>query len=142
MCSHATIPHTITNHARRRSAAAVCSAGPGAAALLSSFTQYDPCISRSGHPPSVLFVVHPLFIVVGYVPTLLAAATCVYIGVDFLWDNLVSSALERGVGAAAATYAVFAICLQAGMLWGVLACATAYQLYDRAFGASEKVKSS
>ena len=78
----------------------------------------------------------------GYVPTLLAAATCVYIGVDFLWDNLVSVVLERGVGAAAATYAVFAICLRAGMLWGVLACATAYQLYDRAFGAPEKVKST
>lgn len=85
---------------------------------------------------ALFFAVHPLFVVVGYVPTLLAAATCVYIGVDFLWDNLISSALERGVGAAAATYAVFAICLKAGMLWGVLGCAAAYQLYELAGGSS------
>ena len=46
---------------------------------------------------ALFFCVHPLFIVVGYVPTLLAAATCVYIGIDFLWDNLVRSGLGRGL---------------------------------------------
>ena len=38
---------------------------------------------------ALFFVAHPLFVIVGYVPTLLAAATCVYIGIDLLWDNLV-----------------------------------------------------
>ena len=36
-----------------------------------------------------LFVVaHPLCAVVGYMPTLVVAAICVYIGADFLYDNL------------------------------------------------------
>ena len=38
---------------------------------------------------ALFFVAHPLFVIVGYVPTLLVAATCVYIGIDLLWDNLV-----------------------------------------------------
>lgn len=40
----------------------------------------------------LLFLVHPAFAIVGWVPTLLPAAICVYIGVDFLYDNLVVSA--------------------------------------------------
>lgn len=41
--------------------------------------------------------VHPLFVVVGYVPTLVVAAICVYIGVDFLWDNLVAPGITLEV---------------------------------------------
>ena len=63
---------------------------------------------------ALFFAVHPLFVVVGYVPTLLAAATCVYIGVDFLWDNLVSPAIDDA-GSAVAIYIVFAIMLQFGV---------------------------
>ena len=47
---------------------------------------------------ALFFVVHPLFVVVGYVPTLLVAATCVYIGVDLLWDHLVRLGLGLGIG--------------------------------------------
>ena len=79
---------------------------------------------------ALFFAVHPLFVVVGYVPTLLAAATCVYIGVDFLWDNLISPAFERGVGVAAAIYIVFGIMLKFEMLKGVLGCAIAFQVWD------------
>jgi SulP family sulfate permease len=77
---------------------------------------------------ALFFAVHPLFVVVGYVPTLLAAATCVYIGVDFLWDNLVSPAIDDA-GSAVAIYIVFAIMLQFGMLNGVLGCAIAFQVW-------------
>lgn len=75
----------------------------------------------------LFFLVHPLFVVVGYVPTFLAAATCVYIGVDFLWDSLVETARERGAAAAAACYAVFAVCYFQGMLTGVPICVATFQ---------------
>jgi len=77
----------------------------------------------------LFFLVHPLFVVVGYVPTFLAAATCVYIGADFLWDALVETARERGAVPAAACYAVFAVCYAApqGMLTGVPICVAAFQ---------------
>ena len=52
---------------------------------------------------ALFFVVHPLFVVVGYVPTLLVAATCVYIGVDLLWDHLVRLGLGLGLGSGLGT---------------------------------------
>ena len=70
------------------------------------------------------FVAHPLFVVVGYVPTLVVSAICVYIGVDFLWDNLVVPGLSWQ---AAASWAVLALCLGADMLTGVVVGALTFQ---------------
>ena len=54
------------------------------------FNMYSTCSCYVGALVAALFfVAHPLFVIVGYVPTLLVAATCVYIGIDLLWDNLV-----------------------------------------------------
>ena len=47
---------------------------------------------------ALFFVAHPLFVIVGYVPTLLIAATCVYIGIDLLWDHLVRLGCGSGFG--------------------------------------------
>jgi hypothetical protein len=59
----------------------------------------------------LFFAVHPLFAVVGYVPTLVVAAICVYIGADFLYDNLVDALRTNGLGASLASWAVLATCL-------------------------------
>ena len=81
------------------------------------------CLAAAGVAATFL-AVHPLFEVVGYVPTLVVAAICVYIGADFLWDNLV----EPGVTASAmASWAVLALCLAKDMLWGVLVGVAAFQ---------------
>ena len=53
------------------------------------------------------FLVHPLFVVVGYVPTLVVAATCVYIGIDFLWDNLVAPGVSLSALSSWAVLALF-----------------------------------
>ena len=63
------------------------------------------CLAAAG-VAALFFVVHPLFVVVGYVPTLVVAAICVYIGADFLWDNVVDAAWQAGIGGAAASWAV------------------------------------
>lgn len=55
---------------------------------------------------ALFFLVHPLFAVVAYVPTLVVAGITVYIGVDFLWDNLVDAGMSGGLGAAVASWAV------------------------------------
>lgn len=80
---------------------------------------------------ATFLAVHPLFAVVGYVPTLVVAAICVYIGCDFLWDNLVEAALQGGIGPALASWAVLATCLLKDMLWGVLLGVAAFQMYAR-----------
>lgn len=89
------------------------------------------CLAAAGVAATFL-AVHPLFEVVGYVPTLVVAAICVYIGADFLWDNLV----EPGVTASAmASWAVLALCLAKDMLWGVLVGVAAFQAYGRLYPA-------
>ena len=80
---------------------------------------------------ALFFFVHPLFAVVGYVPTLVVAAICVYIGCDFLWDNLVDALLTNGLRASLASWAVLALCLAKDMLWGVLLGVAAFQLHAR-----------
>ena len=55
---------------------------------------------------ALFFGVHPLFVVVGYVPTLVVAAICVYIGVDLLYDNMIDAARKASIGAAVASWAV------------------------------------
>lgn len=65
----------------------------------------------------LFFLVHPLFVIVGYVPTLVVAAICIYIGIDFLWDHLVVPGLSVR---AAASWVVLSICLYNDMLTGVV----------------------
>ena len=78
---------------------------------------------------ALFLAVHPLFVIVGYVPTLVVAAICVYIGADFLHDNLVDALLTNGLGPAVASWAVLAVCLLQDMLWGVLLGVAAFQLH-------------
>lgn len=82
---------------------------------------------------ALFFFVHPLFAVVGYVPTLVVAAICVYIGVDFLWDNLVVALYANGFGASLASWAVLIVCLAQDMLWGVLLGVAGFQIYAALF---------
>ena len=64
----------------------------------------------------------------GYVPTLvIAAIICVYIGADFLWDNLVTAAAQNGAAAAAGSVAVLALCVHKDMLWGSLLGVAGFQ---------------
>jgi len=77
---------------------------------------------------ALFLVAHPLAAVVGYVPTLVIAAICVYIGVDFLWCNLVEAPAEYGLGAGLAAAAVFALCVGKDMLWGSLLGVLGFQL--------------
>ena len=88
---------------------------------------------------ALFFLVHPLFAVVGYVPTLVVAAICVYIGLDFLYDNIVDFLMSNGLMKALASWAVLAICLFQDMLWGVIIGVTAFQLHA-AFAAAPKEK--
>ena len=68
----------------------------------------------------LFLVAYPLAGIVGYVPNLVIAAICVYIGADFLWDNLVTAAAQNGAAAAAGSIAVLALCVRKDMLWGSL----------------------
>lgn len=133
------VPHELRAHAAGTLAAAV-GGGYSNYLAVSNTAIHIKCGGRTKAScyvgalvAALFFCVHPLFIVVGYVPTLLAAATCVYIGIDFLWDNLVSPAFE-GVGGAAAIYIIFAIMLRFGTLNGVLGCVLAFQVW----GASSR----
>ena len=66
-----------------------------------------------------LFVgLHPLCGIVGFIPPLVIAAICVFIGVDFLWANLVDATRDNGLKAALGSAAVFALCVQKDMIWG------------------------
>jgi MFS superfamily sulfate permease-like transporter len=91
---------------------------------------------------TVFFIAHPLFVVVGYVPTLVVAAICVYIGADFLWDNLIDASLKGSAQSAAATFAVLAICLAKDTLWGVFIGVATTQLYRLVAPAPPAAKAS
>jgi len=69
---------------------------------------------------ALFLIAYPLCAVVGYVPTLVPAAICVFIGVDFLYDNLIAATKERGVKAGLAAFAVLFVCVKKDMLWGSL----------------------
>ena len=61
-------------------------------------------------------------------PTLVIAAICVYIGADFLWDNLVTASKQNGAPAALGSLAVLAVCVKKDMLWGSLLGIAGFQL--------------
>lgn len=78
---------------------------------------------------ALFLVAYPLCIVVGYVPTLVIAAICVYIGVDFLYDNLIEATRTNGMRAGLAAMAVLAVCVQQDMLVGSLLGIAAAQAF-------------
>ena len=90
-----------------------------------------------------LFVVaHPLCAVVGYMPTLVVAAICVYIGADFLYDNLAepfaaalgeggSGGLGRALSAVAGSWAVLLLCVKKDMLLGTVVGVLGFQVAAR-----------
>ena len=89
---------------------------------------------------ALFFVAYPLFVIVGYVPTLVVAAICIYIGADFLWDNLVEAGLSNGVGPAVASWAVLTLCLVQDMLYGVVIGIVGFQLHARFFDHKKHAK--
>lgn len=94
----------------------------------------------------LFLVVHPLCGAVGYVPTLVISAICVYIGIDFLFYNLIaplqdalntpSSAAYAGnrlpaLGPVLGSWAVMAVCVQKDMLLGTLLGIVGFQIAGR-----------
>ena len=97
---------------------------------------------------ALFLVAHPLCASVGYVPTLVIGAICVYIGADFLWDNLVEpftsalptiksatfdiGALLQGIGNALmsviGSWAVLLICVKKDMLLGTVLGVAGFQI--------------
>jgi len=70
---------------------------------------------------SALFLcAYPLCGLVGYLPTLAIAGICVYVGCDFLYDNLVEATRANGARAGLATATVLAVCVWKDMLHGSL----------------------
>ena len=93
---------------------------------------------------TLFLLVHPLCASVGYVPTLVIGAICVYIGADFLWDNLVEPfmaafrrssltlrGLGRALGSVAGSWAVFLLCVKKDMLLGTVLGAVGFQIAGR-----------
>jgi len=78
---------------------------------------------------ATFFCVHPLFHVVGYVPTLVVSAICVYIGLDFLYDNVVDFGMDNGLWLSLASWAVLLTCLLQDMMVGVVVGVVSFQLY-------------
>jgi len=69
---------------------------------------------------ALFLLVHPLFGLVGLVPTLVVAAICAFIGFDFVYDNLVAPILLADFKTAAIAWLFFGCCRQIGMLPAVL----------------------
>ena len=69
---------------------------------------------------ALFLVAHPLFALVGLVPTLVVAAICAFIGFDFVYDNLLAPLLAVDVKTSAVAWSFFACCRQIGMLPAVL----------------------
>lgn len=68
----------------------------------------------------LFLLAYPLSGVVGYLPTLAIAAILVFVGCDFLYDNLVEATKANGAKAGLAAAAVLVVCVRKDMLWGSL----------------------
>jgi SulP family sulfate permease len=83
---------------------------------------------------ALFLLAYPLCGAVGYLPTLAIAAILVFVGCDFLYDNLVEATKANGIKAGLAAATVLAVCVQKDMLWGSLlgiGGAQAYAWWDR-----------
>ena len=65
-------------------------------------------------------VAYPLCGAVGYLPTLAIAAICIYVGCDFLYDNIYDNFRTNGARTGLATSAILAVCVRKDMLWGLI----------------------
>ena len=77
----------------------------------------------------LFLLAYPLCGVVGYLPTLAIAAICVFVGCDFMYDNLVENTRANGARAGLAAAAVLAVCVHKDMLWGSLLGIAGTQAY-------------
>ena len=77
---------------------------------------------------ALFLVAYPIAALVGYLPTTAIAAILVFVGVDFLYDNLVAPAREGGWRAGLPRAAVLAACVKYDMLVGSLAGMVGFQL--------------
>ena len=68
----------------------------------------------------LFLLAYPLCGVVGYLPTVAIAAICVFVGFDFIYDNIIVATKANGAKAGLAAVAVLAVCVQKDMLWGSL----------------------
>ena len=90
---------------------------------------FDPFSCYVAAATGALFLlVYPLSGLVGYVPTLVISAICVYIGAEFLWSNLVEAGIENGPKGALASVGILALCLCTDMLYGSLIGIVGFQL--------------
>ena len=77
----------------------------------------------------LFLLAYPLCGVVGYLPTLVIAGVLVFVGLDFMYDNLVEATKARGAKAGLAAAAVFAVCVQQDMLLGSVLGIAGVQLH-------------
>ena len=63
---------------------------------------------------------YPLCGLVGYLPTHAIAGICVYVGCDFIYDNLVQTTKDNGIKAGLVSATILAICIWKDMLAGSL----------------------
>lgn len=68
---------------------------------------------------ALFLIAYPLCGAVGYLPTLAIAAICVFVGCDFLYDNVYDNFRTNGIEAGLATVSILAVCVQKDMLWGL-----------------------
>ena len=66
----------------------------------------------------LFLLAYPLCGVVGYLPTLVIAGVLVFVGCDFMYDNLFEATQASGAKAGLVAAAVFAVCVQQDMLLG------------------------
>ena len=77
---------------------------------------------------ALFLLAYPLCGLVGYLPTLAIASICVFVGFDFIYDNLIEATKVNGAKAGLAAATVLAICIQKDMLWGSLIGITGAQV--------------
>ena len=78
---------------------------------------------------ALLLLAYPLYAIVGYIPTLVIASICVFLGADFLYSNLVDGWKENGAAAGLAGIGVLALCVYTDMLVGSIVGVAAFQLF-------------
>jgi len=69
---------------------------------------------------ALFLVAYPLCGAVGYLPTLAIAAICIFVGCDFLYDNVYDNFQTNGARTGLATSAILAVCVRKDMLWGLI----------------------
>lgn len=77
---------------------------------------------------ALFLLAYPICGLVGYLPTTAIAAILVFVGCDFLYDNLIAATRDNGWRAGLAGASVLAICVRYDMLVGSLTGIIGFQL--------------